>query len=122
MLSIKQGSIAFIDAEPHAGKEYGGHDATTGNIRRPVIVISGNEFNRVSGSFVMVFPITSQDKSRNPLAFPILTNVQEGGIKGYIMATQILGYDFEARHGEVVGELDPGTTRKLAKIAQAMFK
>ncbi|MCK8606439.1 type II toxin-antitoxin system PemK/MazF family toxin [Leuconostoc citreum] len=122
MLYIKQGAIVFIDAEPHAGSEYGGHSATTGNIRRPVIVISGNDFNRVSGSFVMVFPITSKNKSLNPLAFPILTNKQEGGIKGYIMATQILGYDFEARSGEVVGQIDAATTRKLARIAQAMFK
>ncbi|WP_243682034.1 type II toxin-antitoxin system PemK/MazF family toxin [Lacticaseibacillus manihotivorans] len=41
----KQGDIIFIDSEPHAGKEFGGHDPEQNNTRRPMIVLSNTDYN-----------------------------------------------------------------------------
>jgi hypothetical protein len=35
MVTPKQGDLIFIDAEPHAGHEEGGHRPQSGHIRRP---------------------------------------------------------------------------------------
>ncbi|WP_156166927.1 type II toxin-antitoxin system PemK/MazF family toxin [Levilactobacillus koreensis] len=39
---IKQGHLYWVDCEPHAGHEEGSHNIYTGNIRRPVVVVSNN--------------------------------------------------------------------------------
>jgi mRNA interferase MazF len=34
MVKIRQGDIVYLDADPHAGHEMGGHSPATGNVRR----------------------------------------------------------------------------------------
>ncbi|MEB3365626.1 type II toxin-antitoxin system PemK/MazF family toxin [Lactobacillus sp. R2/2] len=50
MVAPKQGDIIWIDAEPHAGREEGGHNPQSGNIQRPAIVISNNAYNQKQDS------------------------------------------------------------------------
>lgn len=95
-LNIKQGGIYWIDAEPHAGHEQGGNNPKSGNIRRPVIVVSNSIYN--SQGLSIVFPITSSNKKSRYL-LPVKLNKPS-----QIILTQILGYDMEARNAEYFGK------------------
>ncbi|KRN78824.1 hypothetical protein BGL34_03895 [Fructilactobacillus lindneri] len=95
----KQGDIIFIDAEPHSGHEYGGHNEINKNIRRPFLVLSGNYYNLGTG-MIAGFPITHKEPKFSP---SIKINTPK--IKGYAVA-QILGYDFFARNGTISETLD----------------
>lgn len=95
MLNIKQGEIYWIDAEPHSGREEGGHSSQHHNIRRPVVVVSNDHYNRQE--MAIVFPITSKIK-RSRYLLPIMLRKQSN-----IILTQILGYDMKARNAENSG-------------------
>lgn len=95
MLSIEQGKVYWVDAEPHAGREEGGHSPKSGNIRRPVLVISNNRYN--IGGMALVFPITSK-KQKSRYLLPL--NLKK---PSQIILTQILGYDMIARKAEKSG-------------------
>lgn len=61
-LTIRQGAIYWVNAEPYLRHEEGGH-RLKGNIRRPVVVVSNQTYNQ--NGMAIVFPITSsQKKSR----------------------------------------------------------
>lgn len=40
----KQGDFVFMNAEPHASHEIGGHDLKNNNCRRPYLVLSRKSF------------------------------------------------------------------------------
>lgn len=94
-LRIKQGGIYWIDAEPHAGREEGGHNVQTGNIKRPVVVVSNDHYNRTGMS--IVFPITSTKKDSRYLLPVDLKKPSK------IILTQLLGYDMIARNAKYMG-------------------
>ncbi|WP_125713244.1 type II toxin-antitoxin system PemK/MazF family toxin [Companilactobacillus kedongensis] len=113
----KQGDIMFIDAEPHAGVELGGHD----NIRRPIVVLSSSEYNRSTG-LISGMPITSHnfmngvsDGSYVPIAD------KNSGIKGNIVTYYLPSYDFEARKGEIVGHVSDIVLKKLLDSVRYLF-
>lgn len=93
--SIVQGAIYWVDAEPHAGHERGGHDQKSGNVRRPVMVVSNNRYNQ--GGMALVFPITSKQRESRYL-MPIQLKKPS-----QIICTQILGYDMFARRAVYAG-------------------
>ncbi|MFD1470892.1 type II toxin-antitoxin system PemK/MazF family toxin [Companilactobacillus mishanensis] len=95
--SPKQGDLIWINFEPHAGHEYGGHDPNSNNIRRPMLVMSSDIYNQLTG-MIVGFPITSKIPNNYPTAIKISTNK----ISGYALTNSVLGYDFEARNGQVV--------------------
>lgn len=113
-IPIKQGHLYWVDCEPHAGHEEGGHMATAGNIRRPVVVVSNNKYNDAGMS--IVFPITSK-KQVSRYLLPILAKKPSS-----IILSQILGYDMAARHAT---ELEATITEKqlayLKKIVHRML-
>lgn len=117
-LVIQAGALIMIDAEPHAGKEEGGHDAAAGNIRRPAVVISRTSYNQQTG-FVVCMPITSQKKINQKLFLPIADFAS--GIKGNIITFQMPTYDFRARHGQVVGQASPKIVQELSIRAKAIL-
>jgi len=92
---IKQGHLYWVDAEPHAGHEEGGHRKAQGNIRRPVVVVSNNQYNQSGMS--IVFPITTKNEHSRYL-LPILVKRPSS-----IILTQILGYDMLVRQAEDIG-------------------
>ncbi|MFD1420571.1 type II toxin-antitoxin system PemK/MazF family toxin [Lactiplantibacillus songbeiensis] len=106
----KQGDLVWIEAEPHAGHEYGGH--SEGNIRRPMLVVSTDVYNQRTG-MIVGFPITSTI----PNGFPAALKIEHTKIHGYAVLSNVLGYDFQARHGEVVDHVSRATkVQALAAI------
>ncbi|GBG94012.1 cell growth regulatory protein [Ligilactobacillus salitolerans] len=97
----KQGDLLWIDAKPHAGHEYGGHSVQKNNIRRPLLVVSSDIYNKLTG-MVVGFPITSKIRSDFPAAMKI--NSQK--IHGYAVFSNLLGYDYIARNAELVDHVD----------------
>ncbi len=109
-LTIRQGAIYWVNAEPHLRREEGGHHQK-GNIRRPVVVVSNETYNQ--NGLAIVFPITSnQKKSRYLLPITLKKPSQ-------ILLTQILGYDMLAREAEYMGfDLTP---RQLAYLKEILI-
>lgn len=119
MQEIHQGDIIIIDAEPHAGKEIVGHNPKQGNIRRPFIVLSNYNYNRLT-HLVQVMPITRVHKE-SPLRLRIVDYATK--INGDVLTHQLPMYSFEARHGEVIGHLnDTAMLCELLKRTHHMFE
>lgn len=106
MLSVKQGSLIYIDFEPSKGSEI--------RKRRPAIVISRDEYN-LSSNLIIVCPITSTDKERPyfvPISNPSLTSNSKVNTK------QVYSLDYTQNGGrniEIVGNV---TNRELMNVAQ----
>lgn len=113
----KQKDIIIIDSEPHSGKKYGGYSCE--NIRRPMVVVSSNEYNQSTG-MVIGMPITSADKSAYPLLFkPIMvTNGDGTGIKRYVIMWQLQNFDFYARNGVIVNRVSDSFFSDLQKVVK----
>lgn len=109
-----QGDLIWIDAEPHAGHEYGGHNKN--NIRRPMLVISSDIYNARTG-MVVGFPITS----KLPHNFPTALKISGSKIHGYAVLSNLLGYDYTARHGEVVDHLNKALKTKALEAIRDIF-
>ncbi|WP_125581184.1 type II toxin-antitoxin system PemK/MazF family toxin [Levilactobacillus cerevisiae] len=111
-IPIRQGHLYWVDCEPHAGHEEGGHNQQTGNIRRPVVVVSNDTYNREGMS--IVFPITSK-RLRSRYLLPILAKRPSS-----IILSQILGYDMLARNAS---ELDATiSTEQLEYLKKIVVK
>ncbi|WP_125582235.1 type II toxin-antitoxin system PemK/MazF family toxin [Levilactobacillus cerevisiae] len=117
-MSPKQGDLIFIDAEPHVGHEEGGHSPQTGNIRRPMVVISNNGYN-LSMGMVVCMPITSKIKTDERIYSPIVDH--DSGISGSIITYQVPNYDFNARHGEIVGHIHAKLLNELLQKVKRIF-
>lgn len=114
----KQGDLIFIDAEPHVGREEGGHSPQSENIRRPMVVISNNGYNLAMG-MVVCMPITSKEKNDSRIYQPIVDC--DSGISGSVITFQIPNYDYQARHGEIVGHIHARLLNDLLKKASQIF-
>lgn len=118
MVIPKQGDLIFIDAEPHTGHEQGGHDPHHGNIRRPMVVISNNGYNQQL-HMVVCMPITSKIKNDRRIYLPIADH--DSVIQGNIITFQIPNYDYIARHGEVIGQVNTALLNELTERAKSIF-
>lgn len=112
----KQGDLIWIDAEPHAGHEYGGHNPQTNNIRRPMLVISSDVYNQRTG-MIVGFPITS----KIPLGFPAALKITSTKIHGYAILSNLLGYDYTARHGEIVDHISKPLKTEALSVVKDIF-
>lgn len=113
---IEQGSIIYIDYEPHSGHELGGHDLKNGNIRRPMIVISNRNYNEKTG-LVLGMGVTSNSKMLKNNDLFISFADQKSGVHGLISTINFSCFDFVSRHGEVVGRVSETVLNKLLKNA-----
>ncbi|MFD1441526.1 type II toxin-antitoxin system PemK/MazF family toxin [Lacticaseibacillus hegangensis] len=111
---VSQGDLIWIDAEPHAGHEQGGHDPEHGNIRRPMIVLSTAAYYKQTG-LILGMPITHASSQREDIR-PAIDD-KKSGIHGSVITYQIQNYDFQARHGQVVGHVSHGYIMRLLPIA-----
>ncbi|MFD1550136.1 type II toxin-antitoxin system PemK/MazF family toxin [Levilactobacillus fuyuanensis] len=111
----KQGDLVWIDAEPHAGHEYGGHNAIS-NIRRPMLIISGDVYNERTG-MVVGFPITSVV----PDGFPAGLKLENTEIHGIAVLSNVLGYDFAARNGEIVDHVSKALRIRALEAVKDIF-
>lgn len=118
----KQGDIITIDAEPHSGKEYGGHDASNKNIRRHMVVISNSAYNEHTG-MIIGMPITTSSKYKNDKRFkPILIPDRENGVKGYICLWQCQNYDYVHRNGKIVNHVSQRLLDDLHDYAEYIIE
>lgn len=108
----QQGDLIWIDSEPHAGHEYGGHKSSAGNTFRPMLVVSDGAYNQRTG-MVVGFPITHATKLEAPYRI-MLSNHK---IEGYIILTGLLGYDYIARSGKIA---DHASAPELAQAMNAV--
>lgn len=115
---VNQGDLIWIDAEPHAGHEQGGHDPENGNIRRPMIVLSTAAYFNQTG-LILGMPITHAGSQREDIRPAI--NDKKSGIRGSVIAYQIQNYDFRARHGKVIGHMPNSYVMRLLPIAVGAF-
>ena len=98
----EKGDIVYADAEPHSGHEIGGHDPKENNIRRPLVVVSKSEFNRISHLEICV-PVTHTFYENRDGYLPFAD--YESGIRGSLIVVNPIIYDLNSRHAEVIGHL-----------------
>ena len=117
----KKGDIVIAAAEPHAGREMGGHDPKANNIRRHYVIMSSTSYNQATHLFLGM-PITTKDHSTDPQYMPILINGSHGsGVKGYIALWQLQNFDFIARHGQIVNRIDQKMVEQLQRYVDDMI-
>ncbi|WP_374211464.1 type II toxin-antitoxin system PemK/MazF family toxin [Lactobacillus sp. ESL0791] len=115
-----QGDIIIVDAEPHIGKEYGGHNPRANNIRRHMVVISNTAYNRQTGMFVGM-PITTSEKYKNNQHYkPILLVDAKNGVKGFVCLWQIQNFDFLKRNGKIVNHVQKPYLKDLLNYVNAI--
>lgn len=103
MSAPKKGDIVLLEFTPQSGHEQGG--------KRPAVVLSEYEFNRVTG-FAIFCPITSQKKG-----YPF--EVKVTGAKrttGVILSDQIKSLDWRARNAKVVDNVDKVCLSKIKTL------
>ncbi|WP_390407309.1 type II toxin-antitoxin system PemK/MazF family toxin [Lacticaseibacillus jixiensis] len=114
----KQGDIIFIDAEPHAGKEFGGHNPETNNNRRPMIVLSNSDYNHATKMVIGMVVTHSTFGDQNWYErFADLSS----GVEGNIVLWQLPTYDAVARHTEIVGHVSDKLLNRLKQAAKDIF-
>ena len=119
MIVPKHKDIIFIDYEPHSGREYCGHDKE--NIRRPMVVLSNDAYNKATG-LVVGMPMTTVEKNNDRLYMPIMIPNNFGiGIKGNIVLWQIQNFDYRSRNAEIVGQVNNKTFKELMKACEQIF-
>ncbi|WP_367297432.1 type II toxin-antitoxin system PemK/MazF family toxin [Loigolactobacillus coryniformis] len=118
----EQKDIVVIDAEPHSGREYGGHEPQTGNVRRHMVVMSSSSYTRATG-MILAMPITTALKyTNNPRYLPILlTGGNKSGVKGFIALWQLQNFDFRSRNGEIVNRISDRTYKDLLPYVKDML-
>lgn len=115
---VRQGDLIWIDAEPHAGREQGGHNPQKGNIRRPMLVISTSQYYRNTG-LIIGMPITHKKYSRIDILIPL--EDPKSGINGSVITYQMQNFDFQARHGKIVGKVSHHFIQQILPIAVGAF-
>jgi Growth inhibitor len=116
-----QGDIIFIDAEPHAGHELGGHSVELTNIRRPMVVLSDSDYNNYTG-LVSGMPITSHKFMENfdDNSYVPIIDI-DSGVRGNVVTYYLPSYDFSARHGEIVGHVSDKILTELLNDVKNLF-
>lgn len=116
----RQGDIVKIDAEPHAGIEYGGHDPEGGNIQRPVIVLSNDDYNQ-HAKMIVGMVVTSTKRYLDPALHKEFLDMNSG-VHGKIIMWQIPNYDYAARHLKIVGHIKEKLLKELIQRAIDIFQ
>ncbi|AVK99325.1 type II toxin-antitoxin system PemK/MazF family toxin [Pediococcus inopinatus] len=114
----QQGDIIWLDFEPHSGHETGGHNPNKNNIRRPCLVVSATEYNETT-PLVQVIPVTSTVRENDPFRQQIVD--PRLGIKGMLLFQQLHGFDFQSRHGEIVGQANSKLVRLTLEAVKDIF-
>lgn len=94
MIYPSRGDLIWLDFDPQAGREQAG--------RRPAIVLSEFDFNRLTG-IAVVCPVTNRKKG---YAFEVLLP-EDSPIAGVVLTDQIKSLDMRKRRFEIVGRLQP---------------
>jgi len=104
---MRRGDIFTVDLEPTQGREQRGH--------RPVLVVSPNEFNQVTG-LPVILPITNGGEFARRIRFAVpLSGTKTTGV---VRCDQPRVLDLRARNGRRVETLPPTILEEvLAKVS-----
>ncbi len=101
---VKQGDILKVNLNPVRGHEQAGY--------RPVIVVSGNQFNSISNDMVLVCPI-SNTKHYFPLHIPLDERTLTTGV---IITDQIKALDLTVRKYSYIESAPQDITDKTVNM------
>lgn len=107
--SPRRGDVIKIDLDPVKGHEQGG--------RRPALVLSADDYNRVVGLAVVV-PITMKAKG-----YPFEVQIpQRCKVKGIILADHVKCIDWRARNAEHLDTLPADVVEEVGeKLGPLIF-
>lgn len=106
---MRRGEIWSVDLSPVAGREQSG--------RWPVLIVSGNDFNRASGT-VLVCPITGGGVAARASGFTISLATVGTQTTGVILLHQLRTLDLRARNGQKIESVpDEIIEECLARLA-----
>ncbi|ANK62997.1 type II toxin-antitoxin system PemK/MazF family toxin [Loigolactobacillus backii] len=114
----KQGDFVWLDAEPHADHEIGGHNQSKRNIARPFLVVSTTEFNQ-NTPFVQVMPVTHTLRDDDPLMMQVVDPKLR--LSGMVLFAQLKGYDYCARHGTIIGQCRPNVLKTALNVISNIY-
>lgn len=104
----RRGDIIRLDFDPQKGHEQAG--------RRPALVLSPTEYNRVIG-LAVVCPITNQQKG-----FPWEVEISENPfVSGVVLADQVKSLDWKGRRAEFVCTPDEGLLEEVVEKTTALI-
>jgi mRNA interferase MazF len=106
-----RGEVWDIDLDPVLGHEQGR--------RRPVVIVSVDQFNRGPSGLVIVVPITSRDRS---IRSQVAIEAGEGGLKtrSFAMCEAVRSISLE-RLSRRRGVVSPETMEKVAYCLQVLL-
>ena len=105
---FEQGDIIYVDFSPTSGHEQSG--------KRPALVISSNDYNRITG-LVVVCPITSKIKK-----FPTHIDLDDRTeTNGQILCEHVRTLDVLARNASKKEECPDDILLKVLKIVKSIF-
>lgn len=93
MYKARQGDIVWLDFDPQTGHEQKG--------RRPAVIISNNDFNKLMKTAAMVCPITNTDRNM-PTQIKLNDKTKTNGL---IMCEQTKILDISKRNAEFMEKL-----------------
>jgi mRNA interferase MazF len=104
----QRGEVALLDLNPQAGHEQAG--------RRPVLVLSRQNYNKKSG-LALVCPLTTKVKGY-PFEVPTTIRYRLGAV----LADHVKSVDWIARKAERVGTLPDDIVDRVAAIVAALVE
>lgn len=98
------GDVVWADLDPAAGHEQ--------NKRRPLIVVSNDEYNRYN-NLVMTVPITSNHEYPLHIKVGLIPTEDGGEVYGWAEIEQAKSLDLDARNASKVASLEEETMERI---------
>ena len=98
------GDVGWADLDPAAGHEQ--------NKRRPLIVVSNDEYNRYN-NLVMTVPITSNHEYPLHINVGLIPTEDGGEVYGWAEIEQAKSLDLDARNASKVASLEEETMERI---------
>mgnify|MGYP000369170832 FL=1 len=98
------GDVVWADLDPTAGHEQ--------NKRRPLIVVSNDEYNRYN-NLVMTVPITSNHEYPLHINVGLIPTEDGGEVYGWAEIEQAKSLDLDARNASKVASLEEETMERI---------
>lgn len=111
---FRYADIAYADLSPSAGHER--------DKRRPLIVVSNDEFNRHS-AMTFVCPVTSSDNgcSLHVDIGRVTSKYSADVITGFAAVEQIKALDLPARNAQLLGRVPDDVMKRISELTQMIL-
>ena len=102
-----RGDLIWIEFNPQSGHEQAG--------KRPALVISPIEYNRISGLCIL-FPITGKIKG-----YPFEVEIITSHISGVVLADQVKSLDWKTRNAQFICHIDHGIVDEVISLFETLI-